>query len=505
VTSPPPLIPAPESIELHEGVEFVIEPDTSIAVNGPESRPVGEYLAGVLRKPTGYPLPLAIQPGGVDNTVSLTLTRGRRGRGGESYSLGVGVSGIDLAADTPEGLFRGVQTLRQLLPAAIEKTSDGPSVAEPWTVPGVRIEDRPRWGWRGSMLDVARHFIPVAGVKRHIELACRYKLNMLHLHLTDDQGWRIHVDRWPRLSRHGGRLQVGGTSGGYYTKDEYREIVSYAAERHMTVVPEIDMPGHTHAALASYPQLNCDGRPRSLYTGTDVRVSSLCIGKEVTDRFVEEVLAEIAELTPGPYLHVGGDEASQTSPEDYVAFIKRVEEIILAQGKTMVAWEEAGRAGLAAGSLVQFWNNGSGAPSGFKLARSAVERGQKLVMSPSDRAYLDMKYDITTELGTQWAGFVDVRRAYDWDPSQFIAQVDESDIAGIEAPIWTETIADVDSLEFMVWPRLAGIAELGWSPTGRSWDEYRMRLAAHGPRWEAIGVNFFRSPHVPWRNHANES
>jgi len=458
----------------------------------------------VLRRPTGYPLPLVFHPVGLANTVALSLTRGRRGGDGEAYSLAVGFSGVELAADTPEGLFRGVQTLRQLLPAPIEKIGDG-VVAGPWTAPGVRIEDRPRWRWRGSMLDVARHFLPVQAVKRHIDLACRYKLNMLHLHLTDDQGWRIHVDRWPRLTRLGGSLQVGGTAGGYYTKDDYREIVSYAAERYMTVVPEIDMPGHTHAALASYTQLNCDGMPRSLYTGTDVRISSLCIGTEVTDRFVEDVLAEVAELTPGPYLHVGGDEASQTSSEDYAAFIKRVGEIVLAQGKTMVAWEEACEAGLAAGCLVQFWNNASGAPSGFELARSAVERGLKLVMSPSDRAYLDMKYDVTTELGTQWAGFVDVRQAYDWDPSQFIPEVEESDIVGIEAPIWTETISDVETLEFMVWPRLAGIAELGWSPAGRSWDEYRMRLAAHGPRWQATGVNFFRSPQVPWRNPTNES
>jgi hexosaminidase len=348
------------------------------------------------------------------------------------------------------------------------------------------------------MLDVARHFVPVAGVKRHIELAGRYKLNILHLHLTDDQGWRIHVDRWPRLTQHGGSLQVGGTVGGHYTKDEYLEIVRHAAEHYMTVVPEIDIPGHTHAALASYPELNPDGRSRPLYTGTDVGISSLCIGNDVTDRFVEDVLSEIAELTPGPFLHIGGDEAAHTSPEDYIAFIERVNEIVLAQGKTVVGWEEVAKAELAVGSIVQFWNNGSGRPSGPELARSAVERGLKLVMSPSDRAYLDMKYDSTTELGTQWAGFVDVRRAYDWDPSRHIAEVDESDIAGIEAPIWTETIADLDSLDFMVWPRLAGIAELGWSSAGRSWDEYRMRLAAHGPRWQAAGVNFFRSPQVPW-------
>ena len=507
VTTQPRLVPAPASLKVLGGIEFEIDPGTSIVVDGPESQPIGEYLAGLLRPSTGLPFPVTPMPPVTpvtrtakaaqtlpENSLFLGLSI-EGDLGSEGYTLDVAGPGITLIAGAPQGLFRGVQTLRQLLPPSVERKS---VTSGPWNVPGVRIVDRPRWGWRGSMLDVARHFFSVADVKRHIDLACRYKLNVLHLHLTDDQGWRIHIDRWPRLTQHGGSLEVGGTQGGYYTKDDYREIVSYAAAHYMTVVPEIDMPGHTRAALASYPELNCDGRPRPLYTGTDVGFSSLCIGKEVTDRFVDEVIAEIADLTPGPYIHIGGDEAAQTAPPEYITFMRRVDETIRHQKKSLVGWEEVAKAALSANSVVQFWNNGSGSHSGAELARKAVERGSKLVMSPSDRAYLDMKYDSKTSLGTKWAGFVDVRRAYEWDPADHIPEIGESDIAGVEAPIWTETIATASDLEFMVWPRLAGIAELGWVPARGSWDEYRVRLGAQGPRLEATGVNFFRSSQVPW-------
>jgi hexosaminidase len=520
--SPPRIVPAPASLETLEGIEFILEPNISIAVDASQSLPVGEYLADLLRRPTGFPIPVARQarrarqasqgPNGATQgdrraerseasrgAISLALS-GSQEFGREGYRLEVARAGIRLTGSTPEGLFRGIQTILQLLPARIESASVQPG---PWAVPAVRIVDRPRWAWRGSMLDVARHFISVAAVKRHIDLSSRYKLNVLHLHLSDDQGWRIHIDRWPRLAEHGGSLEVGGTKGGHYTKDDFREIVAYAAERHITLVPEIDMPGHTRAALASYPELNCDGRARPLYTGTDVGISSLCVGKEVTYEFVEDVVAEIAELTPGPYFHIGGDEAAHTSLSEYISFVKRAEEIVRRKGKSMLGWEEICKAELSPGSVVQFWNNGSGSPAGPTLARRAVEHGLKLVMSPSDRVYLDMKYDASAPLGAEWAGFIDVRRAYEWEPPDYIPEVGESDIMGVEAPLWTETITDSSELEYMVWPRLAGIAEVGWSPTPRAWDEYRGRLAAQGPRWRIMGVNFFRSPQVPWEGSSD--
>lgn len=230
-----------------------------------------------------------------------------------------------------------MQTLRQLLPAKVEKDT---VQSGPWLVAGGAVTDSPRYGWRGAMLDVSRHFFTVDQVKRYIDQLALYKVNKLHLHLSDDQGWRLAIDSWPRLTTHGGSTQVGGGPGGFYTKDDYREIVRYATSRYLEVVPEIDMPGHTNAALASYADLNCDGVAPPLYTGTDVGFSSLCVGKDRTYDFVDDVIRELAALTPGRYLHIGGDEAHSTSHEDYVTFMDRVQPIVAKYGKTVMGWHQ---------------------------------------------------------------------------------------------------------------------------------------------------------------------
>src|SRR5262249_8209433 len=304
------------------------------------------------------------------------------GRGGAL--LGVTPPSVRGAAHPPAGLFYGVQTLRQLLPA------NGPR-----RIPAVSIRDRPRFGWRGAMLDVARHFRSVHDVKRFVDLMALYKLNRLHFHLSDDQGWRIAIDKWPRLATHGrsaagGSTAVGGGKGGWYTQAQYEDIVRYAAARYVTVVPEIDMPGHVHAALSSYPKLSCDGKPSPLYTGIDVGFSSLCIDKELTYDFVSDVVGELARLTPGPWIHIGGDEAMATKPADYVRFVQRVEKIVGSYGKHMLGWEEIGRAKLDPGTVVQHWNIDQ---SKVALSVAAVKQGAKVIMSPADHAYLDMKYD----------------------------------------------------------------------------------------------------------------
>jgi hexosaminidase len=318
-------------------------------------------------------------------------------------------------------------------------------------------------------------------------------LNRLHLHLSDDQGWRLAIRSWPRLARHGGATEVGGGPGGFYTQREYAGLVAYAASKQVTVVPEIDMPGHTNAALASYARLSCDGKAPPLYSGIEVGFSSLCIDKELTYGFVDDVVGEVAALTPGPYLHIGGDEAQATAPDDYVRFLRRVQAIVRGHGKRMVGWEETARAGLHRTSIAQHWHDPL-------LANRAVEQGARVIMSPASKTYLDMKYTPDTELGLTWAGTTTVRDAYAWDPATQASGVRERDILGVEAPLWSETTETAADLDFLAFPRLLGHAEIAWSPArGRTWKEYRHRLAAHGPRLRGLGVGFHASPEIPWR------
>jgi hexosaminidase len=486
------VVPAPASVEPAEGTWFVLEPSTRIvtAPGSPEAARVGDYLAGLLRRPTGYLLPVSAGgagPGG----IALQLADDDR-LGEEGYRLEVTAGSATLLAGRPAGLFRGVQTLRQLLPPAVERPARQPG---PWRIPGGRIADRPRFAWRGAALDVARHFFTVHEVERFLDLMALYKLNVLHLHLTDDQGWRIAIDRWPRLAAFGGGTEVGGGRGGHYRRRDYAEIVRHAGERHVTVVPEIDVPGHTNAALASYPELNCDGRAPERYTGVEVGFSSLCLDKPVTYRFLDEVLGELAACTPGPYLHVGGDEARTLSDERYAGFVERLQRIVHAHGKRMIGWEEIAKARLLPTSVAQYWNTRGGGDA----VRAAARRGTRLVLSPASRTYLDMKYDQATGLGLDWAGYTEVRDAYQWDPAGLLDGVGEAAVLGVEAPLWSETLRSFADAELMAFPRLPAVAEVGWSPAaGRDWEGFRRRLAAHGPRWSAMGVRYHRSPQVPW-------
>jgi hexosaminidase len=446
----------------------------SVAPSTPETRRVATALTRILGTKVA------------SSTAPVSLRLARRGRlGDEGYELTVTPSAVRLVAASPAGLFHGVQTLRQLLP-----------VAGPRRIPAVHIRDRPRFAWRGAMLDVARHFRSVRDVERFVDLMALYKLNRLHLHLSDDQGWRIAIAKWPRLATHGGSSEVGGGKGGYYTQAQYEELVRYAAARYVTVVPEIDMPGHVHAALSSYPKLACDGKPSPLYTGIDVGFSSLCIDKPVTYDFVSDVVGELARLTPGPWIHIGGDEAMATKAADYVRFIGRVQSIVESYGKRMIGWEEIGRARLRSGTVVQHWNTD---PAKSALSARAVEHGAKVIMSPAAHAYLDMKYDASTSLGLQWAGYTSVQDAYAWDPARQVPGVGASDVLGVEAPLWSETVRSIRDAEYLAFPRLIGIAEIGWSPArGRSWADYRQRLGAQAPLLDSLRVNYYRAPEVPW-------
>ncbi|MEU5535265.1 beta-N-acetylhexosaminidase [Streptomyces sp. NPDC020362] len=485
------VVPEPASVT-PGGSPYRITRATLVQVDGTaEVRRIGEYLAGILRPSTGYPLPVTERGSG---GIRLQLAHGSYGA--EGYRLTSGPQGVLVTAGEPAGLFHGVQTLRQLLPASVEKNS---VQTGPWQIAGGTIEDHPRYGYRGAMLDVSRHFFTVAQVKRYIDQLALYKINTLHLHLSDDQGWRIAMDAWPRLASYGGSTQVGGGTGGHYTKADYREIVRYAASRYLEVVPEIDMPGHTNAALASYAQLNCNDTAPPLYTGTDVGFSSLCVPKAVTYDFADDVIRELAALTPGRYLHIGGDEAHSTSHADYVTFMDRIQPIVAKYGKTVIGWHQLTGATPAKGALAQYWGLDSTSAAEKAQVAEAARHGTGLILSPADRIYLDMKYTKNTRLGLDWAGLVEVQRSYDWNPDTYLPGAPSSAVKGVEAPLWSETLTTSTDLEYMAFPRLAGAAELGWSPAAtHDWTSYKVRLAAQGPRWDALGITYYKSPQVPW-------
>ncbi len=350
------------------------------------------------------------------------------------------------------------------------------------------------------MLDVARHFFGPSQVKRYIDLLAFYKFNVLHLHLSDDQGWRIEILSWPRLATWGGSSSVKGDGSGFFTQAEYRDIVAYASARFITVIPEIDMPGHTNAALASYPELNCNDVAPPLYTGIEVGFSSLCVGREVTYRFVDDVVRELAALTPGPYIHIGGDEVKKLTAAEYAGFIERAQEIVARHGKRAIGWDEIAHARLAPTTVVQQWRVGkNGVADAGAAAVSAVAQGARLVMSPASKVYLDMKYTPSTVLGLNWAGYVELRDTYAWDPGALIPGVTDEHVLGVEAPLWTETIVTMSDLESMVLPRLLAVADLGWTAqASREWNAFTARVAMHGLRWDAMGVSYYRSPQVEW-------
>ncbi|MCX5390852.1 beta-N-acetylhexosaminidase [Streptomyces sp. NBC_00094] len=490
------IVPVPASVT-PEGEPYALTRDTRIGVDTSSraSKAVGRYLAGLLRPATGFPLPV-VDEEAADGGVRLRLDPDDGALGDEGYRLHSAPEGVTLTAREPAGLFRGVQTLRQQLPSAVEHDSVQPG---PWNIAGGTITDTPRYAYRGAMLDVSRHFFTVDEVKRYIDQLALYKINTLHLHLSDDQGWRIAVDSWPRLTTHGGSTEVGGTPGGFYTKAQYKEIVRYAASRYQEVIPEIDMPGHTFAALSSYPELNCDGIAPPLYTGVKVGKSSLCVPKAVTYDFVDDVIREIAELTPGRYLHIGGDEAHSTSHADYVTFMDKVQPVVAKYGKTVVGWHQLTGATPAKDALVQYWGLDRTPAAEKERVAAAARNGTGLILSPADRAYLDMKYANDTTLGLTWAGYVEVRRSYDWDPATYLPGAPESAVRGVEAPLWTETLSTTDDLDVMAFPRLPGLAELGWSPAStHDWDTYKVRLAEQAPRFAALGIDYYRSPQVPW-------
>ncbi len=474
------VIPLPVSVRPDPAADFPLPADVSVSA-APAATAIAGELAELLRQATGFPVPIVAGLG----TVRLLLDDDEA-KSPESYRLDIAADGVTLRAPTDQGLFAGLQTIRQLLPGA------GAVV-----LPGGRVEDEPRFPYRGTMLDLARHFYQPADIRSFIDTIAQFKINHLHLHLTDDQGWRLEIEGWPRLTEVSGGEGTGidGAGPGFLTAQQYAELVAYAATRFVTIVPEIDLPGHVNAAQVAYPELTCDGEPVQPRTDPEVGYSSLCAGKDETYAFVEDVIRVVAALTPGPYLHIGGDEALSTTAEDYRAFMTRVLPLPGKYGKRAIGWHEMAAVDLPATAIPQYWRI---EPVDDGVARAAAA-GHQVIMSPADRSYLDMKYDESTPLGLDWAGLVGVERSYDWDPADRLPGVGEESLLGVEAPLWSETLRSLADVEFMVFPRLLAIAEIGWTPqAARDWTSFRDRLAAFGPRLEAQGVNFHRSTEIDW-------
>ena len=487
-SAPPSLIPWPAAASIGGGDRVGITKTSRIEVSPgePALQRMGADLAALLRPALDATLEIHESTNAATAGV-IRLEIDKTVEGDEAYALNVAANGISIAGRTPAGVFYGLQTLRQLLPSWIELRGVRPRDV---TLPQAHITDSPRFAWRGAMLDVARHFFTPAELKRYIDLLAMYKFNHLHLHLSDDQGWRIEISSWPNLTAHGSKTAVGGGPGGFYTKQDYADIIAYAGDRFITIVPEIDMPSHINAALSSYPELNCNGVAPAPYTGIDVGFSSFCVDKDITYKFIDDVFRELAEMTPGPYLHIGGDEVKTLTQAQYNAFVERVQPIVEQHGKTVIGWDEVIHAKLLPKTVVQYWRP----DASIKPAPHT-----KLILSPANKIYLDMKYDNDAVLGLNWAGNVDVGVPYGWDPATLLPGVETDAILGIEAPIWSETVTKISDLEFLAFPRIAEVAEVAWSPqSARTWANFRPRLAAQAPRWSALGINAYWSPKIDW-------
>lgn len=484
------LIPLPGSLEATGG-SFPLDRYTAITTSDDEGFvAVGTYLANAIQDQIGLDLS---RTSGPQSVIHIEKSNASDEIHSEGYSLVITTDSIVLRAFTAAGAFRGIQTIRQLIPVMYnDSLADYPI----WIIPSGRIMDAPQYGYRASMLDVSRHFFSVTDVKKYLDLLAYYKFNVLHLHLSDDQGWRIEIKSWPKLTEIGGSTEVGGGPGGFYTQEEFSDIVAYAAERHIMIVPEIDMPGHTNAASASYPILNGNGKTPELYTGRDVGFSTFDTRKDTVYAFIDDVVREISGLVPGPYFHVGGDESHVTQKPDYNYFMERVEDIVQKYGKRMIGWDEVATAPVDSSSIAQVW-------ASQENGQQAMDKGMDIILSIAKKAYLDMKYDTLSEYGYTWAGLIPVDTGYMWSPESYFP---EGNVIGIDAPLWSETISNIEELEYLAFPRVIGYGELAWTPeVKRDWADYKVRLAGQAPFLARMNVQYYRSPKIDWVKVENES
>jgi hexosaminidase len=512
------VIPRPMHVARGEG-SYSLLPNTVVRA-APGTRAVAERLAAYLEPATGFTLEVrdaeSLGPGG----IHLRLDPALDALGPEGYRLEIRTDGVRISAVAPAGLFYGAQTLRQLLPAQIYAPT--PARGVEWTWPIVTIEDRPRFAWRGLHLDAARHFMPVDVVKRYIELMALHKMNTFHWHLTDDQGWRLQIRKYPRLTQVGAwrdrtllewpqrdstRERYDSTRyGGFYTQDEVREVVRFAAERFVTVVPEIEMPGHAQAAIAAYPELGVTDDTIGVWTRWGVSTAILD-PEESTVRFMQDVLAEVLELFPSPFIHVGGDEAPKdqwkASPrvqalmkqrgiaseaEMQSWFIHQMDAWLAARGRRLIGWDEILEGGLAPNAAVMSWR---GTEGGIRAAAA----GHDVVMAPVRYTYFDsyQTEDREEDDGEPLAidNFLPLERVYSFEPLEGLAPQHHRRVLGAQGQLWSEYIPDGRNLEYKAYPRATALAEVVWSmPRRRDWADFQARLARHQERLAAAGVNF---------------
>lgn len=474
------LVPLPRSVEWTAAAPFVVGADTAVVVGEtPAEIALGELAAEQLSRVTGHRL-RAGHDAGAGAAIRFRLVPGG---GSEAYSLTVGADGVLVEAGDTDGLAHGLSTLRQVLAQAGAE------------LPAGRVEDAPRFGWRGLSVDIARHFFGPAELRLIVELMADHKLNVLHLHLSDDQGWRIDLPSRPELAERSGGSAVDGGPGGYLTGDDYRALVAFAAVRGIRVVPEVDVPGHVNAALHAVPELTPDGTAADVYTGIEVGFSKLAADLPATEPFLRDVFRDLAALTPGEYLHIGGDEVLTMEPAEYARLIGMAARAVRDTGKKVVGWQEIATTPLEPGTVVQFWDPREDVTPFVEAARA----GAQLLMSPGSKAYLDMQYHEDFPLGLHWAGYVSLRDSYDWEPTTLIEGLPAQAVIGVEAAVWTETLRTLDDLTTMLLPRLAAVAEVAWTDGDRrDWDDFAGRVAAQAGDWRARGIVFHPAEPVEW-------
>jgi hexosaminidase len=500
------IIPQPLNISMSSGT-FTLTPDAAILASA-ESTTIAEYLAQRFSAATGFALitkPLD-QGAQTPNALILQTIADRPELGEEGYELSVKPDRVLITAYKPAGVFYACQTLLQLLPAEIE--SKAPVQGMTWTIPQVEIQDKPRFSWRGMHLDVCRHFMPTEFVKKYIDLLAAYKLNVFHWHLTEDQGWRIEIKQYPQLTDIGAwRVENGERYGGYYTQAEIRDVVEYARQRYITVVPEIEMPGHALAALAAYPELSCTGGPFTVATTWGIFEDVYCAGNEHTFEFLENVLAEVIDLFPSQYVHIGGDECPKsrwkTCPkcqariaaeglqneeelQSYV--IRRIEQFLLAQNRRLIGWDEILEGGLAPEATVMSWRGTEG-------GIVAAQLGHDVVMSPQSHCYFDhYQFENHDQEPKAIGGYTPLEKVYAYEPipSELTAEQAQH-VLGAQANMWTEYMPTPEHVEYMLLPRLCALAEVVWSAQEqRNLKDFLGRVTAHYARFETMGVKYRR-------------
>jgi hexosaminidase len=524
------VLPRPAAVAVRDGA-FILNATTTLAYP-PALAGVGGWLRGVLGPATGCWLPPGEAqweaPGEAAGPVQLGT--GRLGielavdpaLPAEGYRLVVEPGGIRIAGGDPAGVFYGAQTLRQLLPPDVfraARAADGP-----WTVPALTVTDEPRFRWRGCLLDVARHFLPKADVLRFIDLLAMHKLNVLHLHLTDDQGWRLPVPGWPRLTEVGAwrRESMVGASrhgnydsrphGGFYTRSDLREIVAYAADRYVTIVPEVDMPGHMRAAIAAYPELGNTGTPLEVWTSWGISPDVLA----VSDRslaFCRDVLDEVCELFPGDYVCVGGDEcptdqwqasgeardraarAGLAGPEALQPwFIRQLAEHLAVRGRRLVGWDEILTGGAPEGATIAAWR-------GHSATADAARAGHDVIACPNTSMYLDYRQGTDPGEPIPVGKLLTIEDVYAFEPvpTQLGAQ-DAARVIGVQANVWTEHMDSARVVDYLAFPRLCAAAEVAWSGPGRDVADFSGRLRVHKGRLRAYGVEYRHdNGPLPWQ------